>query len=66
MGAPNFSRDVYFCQQYFFLRRGKRKKSEGLYQGYSVNVLEHRPLFLPKTTSHFRPCDLRHCYVLNK
>ena len=48
MGAPNFSREVYFCQQYFFLRRGKRKKSEGLYQGYSVNVLEHRPPVLTK------------------
>ena len=48
MGAPNFWREVYFCQQYFFLRRGKRKKPEGLYQGYRVNVLEHRPPVLTK------------------
>ena len=33
MGAPNFSREVYFCQQYFFLETREEKKVRGTISG---------------------------------
>ena len=65
METPNFWGEVYFCQQNFSLD-GREKSHRGLDQGNRVNVLEHNPLFFPKTMPHFRPCDLRHCHVTNK
>ena len=51
MAAPNFWREVNFLPARLFLRRGKRKKSQGAKS--------------EETVSHFRPCDLRH-HVINK
>ena len=66
MAARNFRREVYFLPIRFVLRRGKRKKLQGLYQGNRVGVLETSHAVLSKMMSHFRPCDLRRCHVTNK
>ena len=33
MAAPNFLREVYFLPARFFLKQGKRKKSQGAISG---------------------------------
>ena len=64
--APNFWPEVYFLPASFFMRRGKRKKSQGLDQEKRVDVLKYRPPVLSKTKSLFRHRDLRCCHVTNK
>ena len=63
METPNFWREVYFCQQDFSGDEARGKSHRGLDQGNRVNI---DPLFFPKATPHFWPCDLRHCHVTNK
>ena len=59
MTAPHFRREVCFLLARSFMRRGKRKTTQGLYQEKRVDVLENSHPVLSKMMSYFRSCDMR-------